>query len=217
MNVYKREDYYKESSIEYPHCDTCGFWIKYDKAGIPQTKTKKIFCVMKQELYLLLIQILDYEKNDKNTKSAVALSDNNQLFKTEKYEEFQENHKSLLELFFDKECYEAKSLPMLKSMNDIRFVFIDIKSELHFMSNELVKYKVNVECYSQRSYFGFSWLLQISTEEIYYMIDCLKLQKELYILNDIFMNLEIMKIFHDGENAVLRLFKGFLNFCCKYV
>ena len=58
---------------------------------------------------------------------------------------------------------------------------------------------VDTEYHSDRSYQGFICLIQVSNSKHDYLIDALKLRSHLYLLNEIFTDPKIEKIFHGGE------------------
>lgn len=55
---------------------------------------------------------------------------------------------------------------------------------------------VDLEHHDYRSFQGITCLMQISTREDDYVIDTLELRNELYRLNDVFTNPNILKVFH---------------------
>jgi len=61
---------------------------------------------------------------------------------------------------------------------------------------------VDLEHHSYRSFIGFACLIQISTREEDFLVDTIELRKELQVLNDIFANPAITKVFHGAENDI---------------
>jgi len=65
---------------------------------------------------------------------------------------------------------------------------------------------VDLEHHSYRSFLGsFTCLLQISSRTEDYLIDAIELRPHLYLLNDIFADPNIIKVFHAANNDILWL------------
>lgn len=71
------------------------------------------------------------------------------------------------------------------------------------------EFAVDVEHHSYRSFQGITCLLQISTRAQDFVIDAIKLRKELHKLNRSFTNPSIVKVFHGADCDVLWLQRDF--------
>lgn len=80
--------------------------------------------------------------------------------------------------------------------------FINNEIKLNRLMNELSKeleLAVDVEHHSYRTFQGITCLLQISTRTKDYIIDTIALRDELHVLNLIFTNPKIVKVFHGAD------------------
>ena len=68
---------------------------------------------------------------------------------------------------------------------------------------------VDLEFHLEHSFLGFACLIQISVEGCDYVIDPLPLFEKLWILNFIFANPAITKIFHGSDADIMMLQKDF--------
>ncbi|KAI0244569.1 exosome nuclease subunit [Massospora cicadina] len=68
---------------------------------------------------------------------------------------------------------------------------------------------VDLEHHDYRSYQGFVCLMQISTRRTDYIVDTLSLRRELFILNEVFTDPTIIKVFHGAESDILWLQRDF--------
>uniref|UniRef100_A0A8C5AL49 Exosome component 10 n=1 Tax=Gadus morhua TaxID=8049 RepID=A0A8C5AL49_GADMO len=59
-----------------------------------------------------------------------------------------------------------------------------------------------VQHHSYRSFLGLTCLMQISTREQDYIIDSLELRGELYLLNEVFTDPDIVKVFHGADSDI---------------
>jgi len=76
-------------------------------------------------------------------------------------------------------------------------IYVDSPDTLLGMLSELKQAKeiaVDLEHHDQRSYIGFVCLMQISTREKDWIVDTLELRGELQILNEVFVDPEIIKV-----------------------
>ncbi|WVQ97195.1 hypothetical protein IAU59_004305 [Kwoniella sp. CBS 9459] len=104
---------------------------------------------------------------------------------------------------------EAPPIPP-RSFQDTPFEFVDTPEALGRMVEELKKAKeiaVDLEHHQMRSYSGFTCLIQISTREGDYVVDTLKLRKELREgrLGDVLSDPSIIKVFHGAESDIIWL------------
>lgn len=98
--------------------------------------------------------------------------------------------------------------------------FVDTLEDLRKMVEVLLLVKeiaVDLEHHDFYSFLGFTCLMQISTRQEDYIVDCLKLREELReALPPVFLNSEILKVFHGAKEDIRWLQKDFglyvLNF-----
>ncbi|KAK0166990.1 hypothetical protein PV327_004445 [Microctonus hyperodae] len=108
-----------------------------------------------------------------------------------------------LDKFSPSELQMTKCKPLkFKSLNDTPLIVIEKSQDLKIMMDDLSKYKeiaVDLEHHSYRTFQGITCLMQISTRDTDYLIDTLPLRSELFILNEIFTNPSILKVFHGAD------------------
>ena len=83
---------------------------------------------------------------------------------------------------------------------------------LDLMVSELARCSeiaVDLEHHAYRSYLGFTCLIQISSRSHDYIVDTLSLREELWKLNTVTTNPNIVKVFHGGQADILWLQKDF--------
>ncbi|KAJ3794444.1 hypothetical protein GGU11DRAFT_689806 [Lentinula aff. detonsa] len=68
---------------------------------------------------------------------------------------------------------------------------------------------VDLEHHNYRSYWGFLCLMQISTRQKDWIVDLLELREELGMLNEVFTNPNLAKIFHGAESDIVWLQQDF--------
>lgn len=81
-------------------------------------------------------------------------------------------------------------------------IYIDNESKLKQLLNDLTncpEIAVDLEHHSYRTFQGITCLMQISTRQKDYIIDTLALRDELHILNEVFANPHILKVFHGAD------------------
>lgn len=100
----------------------------------------------------------------------------------------------------------SKSEPqMFRPMEETKCSFIDTLEELVELNETLGKvseFAVDLEHHSYRSFLGLTCLMQISTREQDYIIDGLELRGELYLLNEVFTDPAIVKVFHGADSDI---------------
>ncbi|KII90883.1 hypothetical protein PLICRDRAFT_39491 [Plicaturopsis crispa FD-325 SS-3] len=99
-----------------------------------------------------------------------------------------------------------------RSFEETPFTWVDTPALFNLMLEKLRLAKdiaVDLEHHSYRSFSGFLCLMQISTREEDYIVDCLVLRDELVELNEIFTNPEIVKVFHGAESDIVWLQQNF--------
>lgn len=87
-------------------------------------------------------------------------------------------------------------------METTPLVYVDNEKELSAMIEALRQEKeiaVDVEHHSYRTFQGITCLLQLSTRTHDYIVDTLALRDELHVLNEVFTNSKIVKVFHGAD------------------
>ena len=107
---------------------------------------------------------------------------------------------------------------MYRPLDETPLTMVNTGLSLDLMISELKKaaeVAVDLEHHAYRSYLGFTCLMQISTRNQDYIVDTLALREELYKLNLITTDENIVKVFHGGQADILWLQKdlgaGFEN------
>ncbi|XP_027842053.2 exosome component 10 isoform X2 [Aphis gossypii] len=91
------------------------------------------------------------------------------------------------------------------SLEDTKFVEVYTEEQLNLMISDLKNVNelaVDLEAHSYRTYQGFTCLMQISTRNADYIIDTLHLREKLHILNEIFTNPAVVKVFHGADSDI---------------
>lgn len=86
--------------------------------------------------------------------------------------------------------------------------WIDTVEKLNKMTAELkseTEIAVDLEHHDYRSYYGIVCLMQISTREKDYLVDTISLREDLQVLNEIFANPLILKVFHGAFMDIIWL------------
>ncbi|CAF1366197.1 unnamed protein product, partial [Didymodactylos carnosus] len=99
-----------------------------------------------------------------------------------------------------------------KTLDQTPYVFVDTIHELKNMLDHIENQQelaIDLEHHSYRSYQGFTCLLQISSRTNDYIVDTLALRDELHILNNVFTNPKVTKVFHGADSDVEWLQKDF--------
>ncbi|XP_041062323.1 exosome component 10 [Carcharodon carcharias] len=108
--------------------------------------------------------------------------------------------------FEPSESVLAKTEPqMYKPLSETNFHLITTFEELVELNEKLSKCKefaVDLEHHSYRSFLGLTCLMQLSTREEDFVIDTLELRSEMYILNEVFTDPSIVKVFHGADSDV---------------
>lgn len=95
----------------------------------------------------------------------------------------------------------TKPLPF----SETPYLFVETEDQLNSLMEDLSKVKelaVDLEHHSYRTFMGFTCVLQISTWEKDYVVDALKLRDRLHVLNDVFTNPAILKVFHGADSDI---------------
>ncbi|RWS25027.1 Exosome component 10-like protein [Leptotrombidium deliense] len=99
-----------------------------------------------------------------------------------------------------------------KPIKETPLRYIDSVNGLQEMCNKLQtvsEFAVDLEHHSYRSFQGFTCLMQISTRDEDFIIDTLELRSELHVLNEIFTNPKIVKVFHGADMDIVWLQRDF--------
>ncbi|KAH9405363.1 Exosome component 10, partial [Tyrophagus putrescentiae] len=108
--------------------------------------------------------------------------------------------------FFEEKMDVDELPPMVGEMKPIKF--ISRKEQLQELVTILKKYKeiaVDVEHHSFRTYQGFTCLIQISTSDDDYVIDVFPLWSDMELLNEVFTDPAILKVFHGADFDIIWL------------
>ncbi|CAI5757923.1 unnamed protein product [Candida verbasci] len=95
-----------------------------------------------------------------------------------------------------------------KNWNETDAIWVDTVEELNKMIESLessTEIAVDLEHHDYRSYYGLVCLMQISNRQQDWIIDTLKLRDELVVLNEIFTNPQIIKVFHGAFMDIIWL------------
>lgn len=87
-------------------------------------------------------------------------------------------------------------------------IWINSKATLESMLEDLKnahEIAVDLEHHDYRSYYGVVCLMQVSTRERDYLVDTLELREDLHILNEVFTNPSIVKVFHGAFMDIIWL------------
>ncbi|XP_051895509.1 exosome component 10 [Pristis pectinata] len=101
---------------------------------------------------------------------------------------------------------------MYKALSETNLQLIKTFDELVEVNEKLLKCKeiaVDLEHHSYRSFLGLTCLMQISTREEDFVIDTLELRSEMYILNEVFTDPSIVKVFHGADSDIEWLQRDF--------
>lgn len=83
--------------------------------------------------------------------------------------------------------------------------YVDTEAQLQDLLNDLRKSNeiaIDLEHHSYRTFQGITCLMQISTRSHDYIIDTLALREELHVLNEVFTNPRVLKVFHGADSDV---------------
>ncbi|XP_061113764.1 exosome component 10 isoform X1 [Conger conger] len=94
---------------------------------------------------------------------------------------------------------------MYKPLSETNCLFVETLEGLVGLNETLARsseFAVDLEHHSYRSFLGITCLMQISTREEDFIIDCLELRSEMYILNETFTDPSIVKVFHGADSDI---------------
>lgn len=117
-----------------------------------------------------------------------------------------------LESLWKKHSIPPSPLEVPATMTETRFTFVDSEEKLTKMLKRIRKVdeiSVDLEHHDYRSFLGFTCLVQISTREEDFVIDALRLRRQLNALNKVFLDGNIVKVFHGARSDVQWLERDF--------
>ena len=99
------------------------------------------------------------------------------------------------------------------SFEETAFKYIDTEADLsellEYLKDGVEEFAVDLEYHAQRSFLGFTCLMQISTREKDFVIDTIKLRNKMHILNEVFTDPKVLKVFHGADLDIRWLQKDF--------
>lgn len=107
---------------------------------------------------------------------------------------------------------EQKPERLYAGFDKTKVYWVDTKEKLEKLSEKLdnvTEFAVDMEAHMYRSFQGFTCLIQISTRDEDFLIDCIELRKHVHILNSSFTNPKIVKIFHGADMDIQWLQRDF--------
>uniref|UniRef100_A0A2S2QFR5 Exosome complex component 10 homolog n=1 Tax=Sipha flava TaxID=143950 RepID=A0A2S2QFR5_9HEMI len=94
------------------------------------------------------------------------------------------------------------------SLEETKFVEVYTEEQFNSMVSELRivhELAIDLEAHSYRTYQGFTCLMQVSTRNADYIIDTLELRDKMQVLNEIFTDPAVVKVFHGADSDILWL------------
>lgn len=105
--------------------------------------------------------------------------------------------------FEPSENFMLKTSPEFpKKLADVELEIVSKAERLPIVLQELKEHKilaVDVEHHSYRSFQGITCLLQVSSPVKDYLFDTIQLREDLHILNEVFTDKNILKVFHGAD------------------
>ena len=99
------------------------------------------------------------------------------------------------------------------TFEETAFKYIDTEPDLNelldYLKSGITEFAVDLEYHAQRSFLGFTCLMQISTRDRDYIIDTIKLRSKLHVLNEVFTDPKVLKVFHGADLDIRWLQKDF--------
>ena len=113
-------------------------------------------------------------------------------------------------IVYPKWIFKTRKEQLYHALKETPCYWVDTKIQFKEMLDRLRCSKaiaVDLEHHSDHSFLGLTCLMQISTRNEDFLIDCLLLRKFgiMSELNEIFANPNIMKVFHGAQNDILWL------------
>ena len=99
-----------------------------------------------------------------------------------------------------------------KELENTPFKYIDKLEDLEVLAkelNEVTEFAVDLEHHSYRSYLGITCLMQLSTRNCDYIVDVISLRKHMHVLQEVFANPKIVKVFHGADCDIKWLQRDF--------
>ena len=96
--------------------------------------------------------------------------------------------------------------------HDQPFEYIDDENDLGKIIDELTSYKeiaIDLEHHSHRTFAGITCLMQISTRDKDYVLDTISLRNKMFLLNNVFVDPSIVKVFHGCRHDIEWLQRDF--------
>ncbi|SOV25217.1 exosome complex exonuclease RRP6 [Plasmodium sp. DRC-Itaito] len=123
-------------------------------------------------------------------------------------------------------------LKKLEDINKKSYKIIDNKNDLINMINDIKlnypekKISIMIKVNYKRTYRGFTSIIMIGTNNMNYIIDVFNIFQDLYVINDITTDPNILKIMYNAPNIITQLQKDFsiyfvnifdIAICCNYL
>lgn len=132
---------------------------------------------------------------------------------TEPIEDEPSHHKHPYETEILKQEYnslilEKSEIIPPKDWDSTKAIWVDDLETLNQMLSQLkecTEIAVDLEHHDYRTYYGLVCLMQISSREQDWIVDTLALREELHILNEVFANPQITKVFHGAFMDIIWL------------
>lgn len=109
---------------------------------------------------------------------------------------------------YDESVLEIRPPIPSKPWEETDATWVDNLGTLNDMIRELSKAKelaIDLEHHDYRTYYGITCLMQISTRENDWLVDTIALRDHLWVLNEIFTNPKVIKVFHGAFMDVIWL------------
>jgi exosome complex exonuclease RRP6 len=106
----------------------------------------------------------------------------------------------------------VKSEQIYHPFDKTEAMWVDTPDKLRDLARTLdaqKEFAVDLEHHNYRSYQGLTCLMQISTRNEDFIVDCLELRRHMHVLNSSFTNPNIVKILHGADWDILWLQKDF--------
>ncbi len=112
---------------------------------------------------------------------------------------------------------QKKPVEKAKSLDETPFKYIDKIEDLMWLKSyigidnrsRIKEIGVDLEHHDLRSFHGFTCIIQISTRDHDFIIDTIRLRSEMHILNEIFTDPSLVKVFHGADSDIFWLQKDF--------
>ncbi|RKP33043.1 hypothetical protein METBISCDRAFT_11204, partial [Metschnikowia bicuspidata] len=113
---------------------------------------------------------------------------------------------------YPRPIFEFRDVIPPKDWSTTLATWVGEASSLRDMTEALKSLKeiaVDLEHHDYRSYYGLTCLMQISNRERDWIIDTIALRDELFLLNEVFTNPHIIKVFHGASMDIIWLQRDF--------